>query len=90
MIEATNKQIKYRYLFTQNLINFADTVKYLEKSIPEFNDIRPYGALNGLTPDEVYNKEMIPEKSPFNDRLKHAIENRYIQNKLNLCPICKD
>jgi transposase InsO family protein len=39
---------------TQNLLNFDDTVRYLEKSIPEFNNIRPYGALKGLTPEEVY------------------------------------
>ena len=90
MVEAANKQLKYRYLFTQNLINFDDTVRYLGKSIPEFNDIRPYGALKGLTPDEVYNKGMIPGKTPFDDRLKHAIEERFIQNKLNLCPTCKD
>ena len=90
MIEAANKQLKYRYLFTQQLANLDETIKYLGISIPEFNDIRPYGALKGLTPDEVYYKGMIPGKSPFDERLKHAAVERYANNLINLCPSCRD
>ena len=54
MIEATNKILKYRYLFPKHIANGKELRKVLKKSIYDFNNIRPHGKLNGLTPDEAY------------------------------------
>ena len=52
MIEAANKQLKYRFLYHQNINNFTKLDEYLNKAILDFN-YRPHGVLNGLTPIEV-------------------------------------
>ena len=61
MIEAANKQLKYRFLYHQNIYDFSKLKEYLTKAIIDFNH-RPHGVLNGLTPIEVlqgksYSKE---------------------------------
>jgi putative transposase len=61
MIEAANKQLKYRFLYHQKINDFSQLKDYLSKAILDFNH-RPHGVLNGLSPMEViqgktYNKE---------------------------------
>ena len=61
MIEAANKQLKYRFLYHQKIEDFSKLNDYLDRAIEDFNN-RPHGVLNGLTPMEVlhgksYNKE---------------------------------
>ncbi|HMC87776.1 MAG TPA: hypothetical protein VKI61_19770 [Chitinophagaceae bacterium] len=62
MIEAANKQLKYRFLYHQNINNFTKLDEFLNKAILDFN-YRPHGVLNGQTPIEVlqgksYSKEV--------------------------------
>jgi len=90
MIEALNKQIKYRYLFQKELLDFNATVEHLKKSIPDFNDNRPYAPLHGLTPAEVYIGRLKPDKNMFKERIESAKQERYIENTSNPCPMCSD
>ena len=89
MIEAINKILKYRYLFTQDLANYPAVIEHLRKSIPEFNFIRPYGPLQGLTPAEAFS-EIAPDPSRFKKHFHKIQEQRYQTNRTDLCPICKD
>ena len=60
MIEAANKQLKYRFLYHQKINDYSKLDEYVEKAVLDFNN-RPHAVLNGLTPIEVlqgkrYNK----------------------------------
>lgn len=89
MIEAANKQLKYRYLFTRNLYDLADTIHYLKQVVPEFNNIRPYGVLKGLTPNEVFNEKLIPGKDNVENQVNRAVAERHEANTKNSCELCK-
>ena len=52
MIEAANKQLKYRFLYHQKINDFSSLGEFLSKAILDFN-YRPHAVLNGLTPIEV-------------------------------------
>ncbi|MDH5382426.1 MAG: DDE-type integrase/transposase/recombinase, partial [Cyclobacteriaceae bacterium] len=45
MVEAANKLLKYRYLFPGNIEDGTQLKIALEKSINDFNEIRPHGKL---------------------------------------------
>jgi len=66
MIEAINKHIKYYYLFKKDLKDYNETVNYLMKSIPDYNN-KPHGRLYGLTPFEVLEGE-VPSKDMFKEQ----------------------
>jgi len=89
MVEAINKQVKYHYLFTRDLINFKAVVEHLRVSIPEFNNIRPYGPLFGLTPAEAFSG-IRPDKNRFSELFEQAREQRYLINTTKPCPLCAD
>jgi transposase InsO family protein len=84
MIEAANKQLKYRFLYHQKINKFLRLKQYVSKAILDFNH-RPHGVLNGLTPMEViqgktYNKET------QNELLSLSIKRRIRDNqKLKCC-----
>jgi len=58
MIEAANKQIKYRFLYHQHIPDAAALAIYLQKAIDDYNN-RPYHVLGGLTPLEVLSGKVI-------------------------------
>jgi len=60
MVEAANKLLKYRYLFPENIQDGDQLKTVLEKSIYEFNEVRPHGNLSGLTPNEAYQGQNVP------------------------------
>ncbi|MDH5382806.1 MAG: integrase core domain-containing protein [Cyclobacteriaceae bacterium] len=60
MVEATNKLLKYRYLFPKDVQDGEQLRNVLEKSIDDFNNIRPHGKLGGLTPSEAYQGQNVP------------------------------
>ena len=53
MIEAANKQLKYRFLYHQKINDFSKLDEYIEKAILDFNH-RPRAVLHGLTPMGVH------------------------------------
>ena len=50
MIEAANKTLKYYYIFPKNIANRAKLKSLLPGIIEDYNNIRPHGQLNHLTP----------------------------------------
>ncbi|MDH5399301.1 MAG: DDE-type integrase/transposase/recombinase, partial [Cyclobacteriaceae bacterium] len=60
MVEAANKLLKYRYLFSGNIEDGDQLKTVLEKSIYDFNEVRPHGKLGGLTPSEAYQGQNVP------------------------------
>jgi hypothetical protein len=52
MIEAANKQLKYRLLYYHHIADYDTLVKFVEQSVNEYNN-RPHHVLHGLTPTEV-------------------------------------
>src|SRR5450631_1142929 len=83
MIEAANKQLKYRFLYHQKINNFPNLENYLSKAILDFNH-RPHGVLNGLSPMEVlqgktYNKEN------QNNLLSLSVQRRISENQQLKC-----
>jgi len=79
IVESVFYKFKYQFLFTKNLTNFHDTLRYLEKAVPEYS-YRPHASLFGLTPNEVCNGA-IPNKKLFNVQKQLAKKTRIIENK---------
>ena len=52
MVEASNKMLKYQYLFRKDLQDGLDLKKHLEFAIHDHNYVKPYGPLKGLIPLE--------------------------------------
>ena len=83
MIEAANKQLKYRFLYHQKINDYSKLGQYVEKAVFDFNN-RPHAVLHGLTPIEVlqgkrYNKEM------QNNLLNIAKQTRIFENQKMKC-----
>ncbi len=84
MIEAINKHLKYYYLFKKDLKDYNETVNYLMKSIPDYNN-KPHGRLYGLTPFEVLEGE-VPSRDKFKEQKEQARNERLKQNmKVECC-----
>lgn len=88
MIESINKILKYAYLFPYPSENKADLEINLPNHIEDFNDVRPHGPLNGLTPTEAYRGDRMPEDYRTKI-LKQARLDRLTFNRENMCLICK-
>jgi hypothetical protein len=83
MIEAANKQLKYRFLYHQKINDYSRLGEYIEKAILDFN-YRPHAVLHGLTSIEVlqgkrYNTEM------QNNLLWIAKRTRILENQKMKC-----
>jgi putative transposase len=83
MIEAANKQLKYRFLYHQKINDYFRLCEHVDKAILDFNH-RPHDVLNGLTPIEVlqgkrYNKEI------QNNLLCIAKQSRILENQRMKC-----
>ncbi|GGB26208.1 DDE-type integrase/transposase/recombinase [Puia dinghuensis] len=82
MIEAANKQLKYRSLYHHDIPNGAALPDYLGKAIADFNN-RPHHVLDGLTPLEVQNGKRVDHaliRQAFNRaRLTRIAENKAVK-----------
>lgn len=87
MVEATNKTIKYRYLFPDHPHNKDELISTLSNAVHDFNDVCPHGQLKGLTPNEAWRGV----KSIDNLRtqlLQQAKIDRLEYNRTNVCRFC--
>ena len=84
MIEAANKQLKYRFLYNHKITNYEQLLNYLPLAIKDFNN-RPHHVLGGLSPLEVLKGKRLNvelEKS----LIQSARKSRVIENqKLKSC-----
>lgn len=83
MIEAANKQLKYRFLYHRSIPDFAALLKFVAQAIEDYNN-RPQAALNGLTPLEVlYGKQY--DKAGYHAQIIDAKAKRITENKRTTC-----
>jgi hypothetical protein len=83
MIEAVNKQLKYRFLYHQHIPDHSALVKYLQQAVEDYNS-RPHDVLNGLTPFEVL-EEKIFDKDGCQQAMAHTRNTRISENKKHTC-----
>jgi putative transposase len=83
MIEAANKQLKYRFLYHHHIADYGALVKYVEQSVNDYNN-RPHHVLHGLTPLEVLQGK-IPSPHAYAEQTRQSKANRLIENKKIKC-----
>jgi putative transposase len=83
MIEAANKQIKYRFLYHHHITDHAALLKYVQAAVEDYNN-RPHDVLNGLTPLEVLNGKRF-DQTLTRQEIAIARQTRAIENKKARC-----
>jgi len=86
-VEAINRIMK-RYLRYHDPQRFDQLKSVMAQSISDYNEIRPHGSLNGLTPTEAYTD---PEKFlDFGKQKKLARLSRIAENQQANCTLCNE
>jgi transposase InsO family protein len=83
MIEAANKQLKYRFLYHQYIPHHEALIKYIEQAILDYNN-RPRDILLGLTPLEVLNGKEV-DITVLQQQIANAKSIRMTENKKAKC-----
>ena len=83
MIEAANKQLKYRSFYHQHIPDHEALVQYVREAVQEYNN-RPHHVLDGLTPLEVLNGSTY-DKSVDQQQVRLAKTIRITENKTAKC-----
>lgn len=83
MIEAANKQLKYRFLYHHHIADYDTLIKYVEQSVNDYNN-RPHHVLHGLTPNEVLQGQM-PEPDKYASLIQQSKAIRLVENKKIKC-----
>jgi len=87
MVEAVNKILKYRWLFTHDVPNLDSLINHLNYFIPIYNDVRPHVSLKGLTPSEAFDGISLDKHD-----LKQKMQNFRIlnlnENRNSACTVC--
>lgn len=83
MIEAANKNLKYRFLYHKHIADFNSLCQYLPQAI-EDNNNRPHDVLSGLTPIEALNGQTI-DKISNSRQMQTAKAIRIAENQQQKC-----
>jgi putative transposase len=83
MIEAANKQLKYRFLYHKHIPDFAALETYVQQAVDDHNN-RPHHVLHGLTPLEVLNGQK-PDPHVYTGQINKARAARLVENKKMSC-----
>lgn len=83
MIEALNKQLKYRFLYHQKIADHEALLAFLEQAVEDYNN-RPQSILNGLTPLEVLHGQPY-DLIGYHQQITFARANRMEANKKMAC-----
>ena len=84
MIEAVNRILKYQYIFRETIPGLEHLKSAIIKAINDYNN-RPYYALFGLTPNQVY-AGMLFDKAAYRERIVAAREARIEANRRACSP----
>ena len=79
MIEAANKQLKYRFLYHHHIPDYDALINYVVKSVNDYNN-RPHHVLYGLTPNEVLHGQM-PQPDKYDPQIQQSKVTRLVENK---------
>ena len=88
MVESSNQQLKYQYLFCREYADFEAVKTQLPTIIDSYNH-KPHGALYGLTPAEAFLEGKIPDRNHFKAQKELAKQERLTANKAQNCKICQ-
>ncbi len=69
-------------------MDFEATVRYLEKAIPEYNNL-PHSELGGLSPQEVFSGVVL-DKETIKKGFIQAYQRRLEENRKARCKNCSD
>jgi hypothetical protein len=83
MIEALNKQLKYRFLYHHQIADYKALLQFIKKAIEYYNN-PPQAVLNGLTPLEALNGNQY-DKSLYLQQIIAAKAIRIVNNKRTAC-----
>jgi putative transposase len=83
MIEAANKQLKYRFLYHQHIPNHEQLKQFVQQAVHDYNN-RPHHNLDGLTPLEVLHGARI-DKAAQSHEIRLAQQQRLQKNKQEKC-----
>ncbi len=83
MIEAANKQLKYRFLYHQAIADYSQLEQFVSKAVADFNS-RPHHVLNGLSPVEVL-AGMRYDLATNKKLMQASMQNRINENKKMKC-----
>lgn len=87
-VEAINKILK-KYFRHHNPQTFTATQKCLDDFIHDYNNIRPHGSINGLTPSEAYLNKTFDELFPNVKNLALTARSQRIKaNQQHNCGKC--
>jgi putative transposase len=86
IVEASNKTLKYNYLYKKGIQNGAQLHEAMAWSCEDFND-RPHISHQGLTPNEKQENNCL-DRSLLAQNIKQATTERKIQNKIQRCGHC--
>lgn len=84
LIEATNKQLKYNYLYRQTIYTLSELKQHIAFAIDDYNH-KPHDALNGLSPYEVFMQNKQPRTVNYTLQTEQAKRQRVITNKNSIC-----
>ncbi len=87
MIERVNRTLKYRYLFPKEPRDLRHLRRIVRYFINDYNNKRPHGALDGLTPHEAWSGIQL-DKTRQTQVLNKARADRKAYNKENRCRLC--
>jgi putative transposase len=88
MIESVNKLIKYDYLHTKQIQNQTQLTNYFQNFVvPDYNETRPHGSLQGLTPLEAYAGKQVNFKK-IRQKMIEAHHQRINYNQTHQCYGC--
>lgn len=87
IVEAQNKIIKYRYLFRHNVKDIHQLTQLLDRSVSDYNYLRPHYSLKGLTPFESLTGIQLPREI-WKQKMQIARTKRLEMNSKEPCDIC--
>jgi hypothetical protein len=83
MIEAANKQLKYRFLYHHHIADHNELIKYVHQAVDDYNN-RPHHILGGLTPLEVLNGKNVDAQA-LKAQIATSKAARITENKKEKC-----